>query len=135
MGVSCINLTCGKVRKKTVFFSSLSVFLFKASFLQSGGWLGCLATCLAWKPLVVFIYMEMDPKQGSELTCLNTSYLHHHLCKYRYPISATDPTNFHVSVVPAVNVILFGDNRACTQNGGGGRGKATLSPCCELNYF
>lgn len=76
------------------------------------GWLGCLTKCLAQKLRVLFIYMEMDPKGGSELTGLNTSPLRHHPPKYRYPISAIEPTNFRVSVVPAVNVILLRDNRA-----------------------
>lgn len=37
------------------------------------GWLGCLTKCLAQKLWVLFIYMEMDLKRGSELTGLNTS--------------------------------------------------------------
>lgn len=103
--------SCGEGESPFVLF--LLRFLLRASFAQSGGWLWCVTACLVLKLLALFIYMEMDHKQGSELTCLNTTYLRHHPCKYRDPISATNPTNFHVSVVPAVNVILFSDNRAC----------------------
>lgn len=65
-------------------------------------------------------YLVLDCKQHSVLTCSNTSYLCHPLGKHRYPISATDPTNSHVLLVPAVNVTLLSDNRAWSQNRGRG---------------
>lgn len=39
--------------------------------------------------------------------------LERHPCEDRHPISATNP-HFRVSMVPAVNVILFRDDGACT---------------------
>lgn len=77
---------------------------------------------------------EMGGKWGSELTGLSTTYLCHHPCKCRDPISEPISKSPCVSV-PAVNVILLSDNRAVSQNRGGGRGMGTLSPGCELNYF
>jgi hypothetical protein len=63
-------------------------------------------------------YLVMDCKQHSVLTCSNTSYLCHPPGKHRNPISATDPMNPHVSLIPAVNVTPLSDNGAWSQNRG-----------------
>lgn len=79
MGVACINLTLRKVSEKTTLLLFLTGFLAQHSVPSVRGRLCGVTVCLALKLLTFFIYMEMDRKQGSELTCLITTYLCHHL--------------------------------------------------------
>lgn len=117
MAASYINFTGRECGRQATFFYSSQVFLPQASSLC----LELASVCYqvpCTRTAKSLYYLVMDCKQHSVLTCSNTSYLCHPPGKHRNPISATDPMNPHVSLIPAVNVTPLSDNGAWSQNRG-----------------
>lgn len=126
-GASCINLC-----------SSVSFMHYQCSCSKWHsfclGLCGCITACCALKLPVPFIYRKWAASRvlNSQVSAPPTCAII--LASAEIQLVSRSSKSPCVRV-PAVSVILLSDNRAVSQNRGGGRGMGTLSPGCELNDF